>query len=398
MQPAVSPVADVVYELATPADDAAIRRLLASNAVPGDVTLTYEREPDYFLGSSVMGPLCQTIVARDPCGDVLAVATRSARRRFVNGTPEEVGYIGQLRVDGPHRGRWLVTGGFRYLRRLHRDGRVTGYITTIIEGNREAEGVLVAHARRSLPTYREFDRLCTLALILTRLPTLTRTQWVPASGRGFELRTGDSLDLDDLVAFLNRAGATRQFCPVYGREDFTGATRQFRSVNGRGDFAGATLRDFRLADMLVACRRGRIVGTLGLWDQSGYKQTVVAAYSPTLRRVKPFYNLAARLVGARPLTPIGAAIPTVYAAFVNIEDDDKAIFAVLLAQAMRRAADRRAAYLTFGLSTRDPLLTVARRCPHVPYYSRAYTVCWPGDEEFHTRLDGRIPYLEIATL
>ena len=373
-QPAAPPVADVVYDLATRADDAAIRRLLANNAVPGDVTLTYAREPDYFLGSSVMGPLCQTIVARDPRGEVAAVATRSIRRRYVNGSPEDVGYIGQLRVDAPQRGRWLIVGGFRHLRRLHRDGRTHGYITTIIEGNREAEGVLVAHARRSLPVYREFDRLCTLALILTRLPTLTRPN--------FELRTGDTLDLDDLVAFLNRTGATRQFCPVYTRDDF----------------ADATLRDFRLEDMLVACQRGRIVGALGLWDQGGYKQTVVTAYSPTLRRVKPFYDAAARLVGAQPLTPIGAAIPTIYASMVSIADDDRTVFAGLLTQAMRRAAARHYAYLTLGLSTRDPLFTVARRRPHVPYYSRAYTVCWPGDEDFHARLDGRIPYLEIATL
>ena len=374
MLPATSPVADVVFELATPADDAAIRRLLANNAVPGDVTLTYEREPAYGLGSSIMGSLCQTIVARGPGGEVLAVATRSVRRRFVNGSPEEVGYIGQLRVDNPQRGRWLVMGGFRYLRHLHGDGRVSGYITTIIEGNREAEGVLVAHARRSLPVYREFDRLCTLALIVHRLPSFSRPS--------FELRTGDTLDLDDLVAFLNRVGATRQFCPVH-----TDA-----------DFADGTLRDFRLADLLVACRRGRIVGTLGLWDQNGYKQTVVRAYSPTLRRIKPLYNVAARLVGARPLTPIGAAMSTVYAAFVNIADDDRAVFAGLLTAAMRRAAERRYAFLMMGFSARDPLPAVARRWPHVPYYSRAYTVCWPGDEEFHTRLDGRIPYLELATL
>ncbi len=366
----------VVYELATPADDAAIRRLLASNAVPGDVTLAYAREPSYFLGSSVMGPLCQTIVARAAGGEVLAVATRSIRPRFVNGAAEDVGYIGQLRVDAPHRGRWLVGGGFRYLRRLHRDGCVGGYITTIIEGNRAATGILVEHTRRGLPVYREIDRLCTLALTLTHLPDWSR--------RTFELRTGDTVDRDELVALLNQAGATRQFCPVYGRDDFAGA--------------GDRQRGFRLADMLVACRGGRLVGALGLWDQGGYKQTVVRGYSPTLRRVKPLYNLAARLVGAQPLTPIGQAMPTIYGAFISIAEDDRRVFAGLLAAAMRRAAQRRYAYLTLGLSTRDPLLSVARRQPHVPYYSRAYTVCWPGEEEFHTRLDGRIPYLEIATL
>jgi hypothetical protein len=181
----------VVFELATPADDAAIRRLLATNPVPGDVTLTYRREPDYFLGCNVMGPLCQTMVARGANGEVQALATRAVRPRFVNGAAEDVGYIGQLRVDAPYRGQWLVAGGFRFLRRLHRDGRAQGrepfgccgYITTIIEGSREAEGVLVTHARRSLPVYREIDRLCTLALVLHRLPDWSRPARVRATHR-----------------------------------------------------------------------------------------------------------------------------------------------------------------------------------------------------------------------
>ena len=42
-------------ELATPVDDAGIRRLLTNNPVPGNPSLIYAREPNYFLGCDTMG-------------------------------------------------------------------------------------------------------------------------------------------------------------------------------------------------------------------------------------------------------------------------------------------------------------------------------------------------------
>jgi hypothetical protein len=369
----------VGFELARPADDLAIRALLARSAVPGSVTLTYEREPDYFLGCSVMGPLCQTLVARHaPTGEVIGLATRALRPRYVNGVAEEVGYIGQLRVDDRFQGRWLLAGGFRFFHELHGDGRTAGYLTTIIEGNQTAEGVLVGKARRSFPAYREVDRLCTLALILRRRGRL----FLPPRTADVELRTGNEVALDDVITCFRRYGAARQFFPAYTAADLT----------------GPATRDFKLDDLLVACRGGQVVGLLGLWDQNGYKQTVVQGYSPALRRLRPLYNLAARIAGAPPLTPLGRPLASVYAAFLCMADDDPALFALLLNRVVAQAAARGYAFLTLGLSTRDPLLPVAKRRLHIPYYSRVYTVCWPGDEHFHLQLDGRPPYVEIATL
>ena len=364
------------FELAGPGDDAAIRQLLARNGVPGQMVLTYEREPNYFLGCSVMGPVCQTLVARhEGSGAVAAMATRSVRPLYVNGRPENVGYIGQLRVDEAHRGRWVLPGGFSLFHKLHEDGLARGYVTTIIEGNAEAEGLLVTKARRHYPAYRKLGRLCTLALVLRR-------RFRRSSRCGPEIRKGSQIDLDDVVRFLAEEGACRQFFPVYKADDFrTEATR-----------------DFDIADLYVAFHGGRLAGVLGLWDQSRYKQTVVRAYGKRLQRARSVYNLGARAMAARALPDIGQSISAAYVSFVCVKDGDKKIFDALLRAAHERAADRGYAYLTLGLSESDPLLPVARRFLHIPYYSTIYTVCWPGDETFHDKLDGRPPYLELATL
>lgn len=371
---------EYVFNLATPEDDAALRRLLRENPVPGQQTLTYEREPNYFIGSSILGPVSQTLVARHtPSGQVVGVATRSVRPLFVNGEVENVGYIGQLRVDQSHRGRWLVPMGFRLFHQLHiadsiNDSAATGYITTIIEGNAEAEGILVEKARRHFPAYRRLDRLFTLALVVRRPRRVTANT--------FEILSGDEVGLHEIVAFLHAQGRRKQFFPVLSAEDF------------RGDVT----RDFNVADFAVACRGDEILGVLGIWDQSRYKQTVVRAYGDQLARLRPFYNVGAKVIGAQPLTAPGQPIHFAYASFACIAEDDPSVFQALLTQIYNQAAERDFAFLMLGLTESDPLLTVARKWLHIPYTSTLYTVCWQGDEAWREKLDGRPTYVELATL
>lgn len=368
------------FDLAHPADDPAIRNLLRQNPVPGQMALTYEREPDYFLGAPVMGPVSQTLVARQlETQEVVGLATRSVRPLFVNGQVEEVGYIGQLRVAAAHRGRWILPQGFRLFHDLHQAGLAsahpaTGYITTIIEGNDQAQGLLVEKARRHYPAYHRLDRLFTLALILGRRRRIPSGNW--------ELRPADTVDLADLLACLHREGRRRHFFPALSP----------------ADLLGERTRGLNLADCVAACRGGRVVGFLALWDQSAYKQTVVRSYRADQRRLRPLYNLAARLLGAAPLTPIDQAIHFAYAAFPAVQDDDPTLLRALLAWVANRAVDRGFAFLMLGLTERDPLLTPVRRQLHIPYTSVLYTVCWPGDEAWRERLDGRPGYAEIATL
>ena len=48
-------VRGVRYALATPDDDAAIRRLLRDNPMRGAISLSFEREPNYFHGTQIAG-------------------------------------------------------------------------------------------------------------------------------------------------------------------------------------------------------------------------------------------------------------------------------------------------------------------------------------------------------
>lgn len=368
---------DFSFGLATEDDDPAIRRLLRENPVPGDITVTYEREPDYFLACGTMGPFWQVLVARHtPTGQIIGLACRATRPMFINGSIEEVGYLGQLRVDSRFRGRWLVAFGMRFFRELHLDGRVSGYMTTIIENNRVARGLLVDSPRPHHAVYREVGQLNTLAIVLKK-PR-------PLISAPYDIGRITDGDLSDVTSFLRTHGKHKNFFPVYEKDDFRN---------------GTTMPDLCVdADIFVARRDDEIVGVIGLWDQSRFKQTVVQAYSGKTRLNRRLYNATAFLRGGQPLPAPGEKIRYIYASLVCVERNNPEIFRALLRYVHNEAAARGYAYLSIGLDSRDPLLPIAQRYRHIAYLSRLYTVCWDQEAAFHARLDQRIPYVEIAAL
>lgn len=365
------------FSIATPLDDEDIRKLLRDNPVPGDITISYERSPSYFHGCGVMGDFHQTVIARHCADGLLAgLGCRAVRSMFINGRATDVGYLGQLRVDRRFQGRSLVPAGFRYFRALDQDRRTSGYITTIIEGNRVAEGVLVRRAGTSLPLYREIDRLFTLALPARSFKTHRH--------RTVEVRSAVDGDLQELIRFFQHHGAEKQFFPVLQEKDFAPGS--------------ARTRDLRIGDFLMAMKGGRLCGVVGLWDQSAYKQPVVRAYSGMLRWGRRLYNGFARCRGDKPLPAPGESLSLAYAAFTCIADNNLEVYDQLLRSLSTVAAQRGYGRVLAGLTERDPLLAVARQFPHFPYVSRLYTACWKEESQFHDYLDRRISHVEIATI
>jgi len=362
---------EVAFSIATRADDAGIRRLLSSNPIPGKIRIRYEREPDYFAGCATMGAT-QVLVARAD-ERVIGVACRAIRPMYINGQRAEVGYLGQLRVDPNFRGRWLVLRGFRKLHELHRQSPPRGYVTTIIEGNAEAEGVLVRLARGPMPRYRKLDRLMTLALPTARAPRVERL--VPRHS------------LADIVAFLNREGRRKNFFPVYDEQSFSD-----------GAFSEGTTRGFDPKDFIVIERDGVIAGVAGLWDQSAYKQSIVDAYDPLTRAARPIYNTAAKVLHRATLPKPGTALRFGYGSFFCVVNDDPAIARELITRLLAAARARRLEHLLLGFTESDALLATARTFRHVAYPAGIFTVAWDDGSDFHDGLDARPRYLEIASL
>lgn len=362
-------------DLAQPADDAAIRRLLRRQAVPGRVSVTFEREPEFWKGCAVTGVDSRILVARTQAdGEIVGVACRSVRNVFVNGRPLRLGYLGQLRVDERFRGRWLVSQGFALLRQLHEKDPVPAYLTSIIGGNTEATGVLVERPRKLFPKFHPVADYSTLALDLRR----RRAPLACAAS----IVAGDPDSVDEVVSFLQTYGARRQFFPVW-------------TVGRLRDLAGLGLH---IEDLRIARRNHRIVGLIGLWDQTAYKQTVVQGYSGWLKAAAPLWNSSAALFGRHTLPRPGEELRSAYASLICVANDDTAVFADLLRDIYNLAASRGLNYLLLGLDARDPLLKVARDYAHVLYPSRFYLAAWSDGGHLYEQLDHRCTGVDAATL
>src|SRR6185503_2625474 len=134
----------VEFGVATKADDPDIRRLLRDNPMPGKVSLSLEREPDYFADAGLPGEIKQSIVARQD-GRLLCTGSCVIRQRFVNGQPRRVGYLGGLRLDAPYAGRFdILRRGYEFFRELQTGAAADFYFTSIAADNERARKFLEA--------------------------------------------------------------------------------------------------------------------------------------------------------------------------------------------------------------------------------------------------------------
>jgi hypothetical protein len=366
------------FELATMEHDVSLRRLFAANDMEGDIRISFQREPNYFYASGLQGAFHQVIAARDTMtSEIIGVGTRAVRQGFLNGEIQNIGYLADMRLDPRYRGGPLVARAYRYLEQLHRDGRARIYFTLIAEANRRAL-TTIATGRAGIPPYRDFGQILSPAVNIFRSK--------PALAGDFEIVRGSNDLLSEIVGCLNRNHRRKQFAPYYTVEQFD-----------RGSNSGC-LRDFHVQDFYVALRSGKVVGVLGKWDQQAFKQTVVTGYGAKIRALRPTYNLASKLLGGASYPPPGAMLRFFYASFIAVDNDDVQVFRALLRQLYNDSVGAGYNYFVVGLHERDPLIAALSGYVLIPFKARLFIVHFDDGAEPFNNLDGRVPYIELASL
>jgi hypothetical protein len=371
-------MSSLIFEVAGDGDDPALRRLLRENPLPGSISLSFEREPNYFNASVVEGPFHQTLVARESAGgEIIGVADRSVRPRFVDGSVRDVGYMSQLRVHSRYgRGLYLGRGlgqGFKAYRELDADGRTPFYLMSIIEENLPARRLLTA----GLPGYpraREYGRMFTCVIYPVRKK---RALSLPGSMR---LGRGDDKFAAEIVDCLNRYNSRRQFAPFWTCDSL------FTS-------------NLTPSDFFLALDGTRLVGCLACWDQTAFKQTVVRGYSGAIARWRGLINMLSRLGGWPYLPEPNVQLCHSYASHLAIEGDDPAVFGALLRAVYNHNLERGYRYFMIGLAESNPLREMLKSYRPLTYISRLYLVAWDGKSSALRDPDARlIPSPEIALL
>lgn len=340
-------------ELATPADNAEILRILRENPVGGEIAVSYEREPDFFVASRAGSLRSFVVVVRPENSDRIAgLGEISIQRLWLNGVATEVGYLHQLRVDHPYRGsKAVMYEGFSQLAALHGQGLMAEtYFSTIVTTNVAARTLLEAR-RPGLPVFSHVEDLVTY-LVPTRQPVRppqhVRTGGTPAG----------------IAACLARNLSHRQYAMAWSEEDLVDPQI----------CPGLTINDFLTigaGDNVSACA--------AVWDQAALKQTVIRGYGRALGLRAPIGGTGQ--VDPPPMMPaVGARLRIGFLSHLAVDDRDAGALDALIAAACERARDEKGIeWLALTLSTRHPSCTSVQLNfrPHI-YFSRLYQVTIGG--------------------
>jgi len=364
----------VTYALAGPDDDADLRALLRANPMDGDISVSMEREPSFFLGSTLEGDVHQTILARDrETGRPAGLASRSVLDGYVAAEPQPIGYLSQLRLAPEYRDPLVLSGGFRYLRELHGDGRASVYFTTIIEDNTVARRVLERDWKPK-PHYEPLGVLSTLAI-----PLLWKRRPVP----GVPVRAATPEDLPEIAQCLQRNYAPHPLAPVWTDANLT----------------GARARGLNLSDFLVVERGSRISACLARWDQTPLKQNVIRGYAGTMRKVKPVVNALARVAPIPALPEPGEPLKSLFLSHVAVDGNDVETARALVTRAYNDTRGGAHAFATIGFAETHPLCTPLKRAfTQIEYRAVIYAAYWPDGADVAAKLKGGAPHLEAALL
>jgi len=350
-----------VIGLATAEDDADLRRLLRETPMPGKIEVSLEREPEFFAAARHEGGRHDTVAIRDRLtGRLAAMGSRSVHELFIDGQPQRVGYLSQLRISPEHRrpGRQLLRLGFDLLHQTHAEGEASFDITTIVAGNEAARRILEA-GLPGLPRYQRLEELVTFLLPVRRR--------VLAGRRRIHVATGSALSLPAIFECLERFGRRHQFAWHWTTTNTLSPERFYVALGGN-----------------------HIAGCLALWDQRTFKQVVIRGYNRTLTWCRPVLNLCGAC-----LPPVGEPLAQAHLSHVAVDDDNPHVLAALLAAVMEDARRARLDYVTIGFAARHPLSEVVRRCYRCrEYVSILYAVHWDKPPA----LDCRIPHPEVALL
>jgi hypothetical protein len=363
------------FALATPKDDAQLRQRMAADWMEGTISVSFRREPEYFAGSHVQGESFEVIKCTDnQTGQIIGLGCRLIQKAFINGTPERLGLLADLRADRNFRHGTLVARGYRFLRKLHDADPVPLYYSLILDGNEAALNNLVG-GRAGLPQYQDLGLILTPAIHLDFAKPEIKVA-------GVQFQRGKREHLGEIVRFVHQWHSQKQFAPCYQLADFD----------------SPRLKGLAAEDFYLAIKGDRIVGTVAAWNQRDFRQTHIEKYSPSLALARPFYNLLARLTPLKPLPNPGQAVPYFYLALAAVEENNPEIFRGLLRYLY---CDRHTApwhYFIAGLHEADPLAAILKEYRQIAAGGRLFAIYYPDGEARFKQLDKRIPYIEMAAI
>jgi len=338
----------VYFSQATPDDEQGLNDLLKNSPMRGDITLSYERKPDFFAAHAIEGDICQSMVARSK-KKVVGCFSHAQYKAFVDGIPRSLAYLGQLRSLPAYRNKIrYIKQGFEACRLIQKASPTILTVTSIISNNHVAKRLFNAGVD-GLPQYKQLADISTLAIPIKTIKVSSK------------VRQATLADIPDIITFLNREYTYFQLAPVWTKQDLL-------SDRTRG---------LDISDFLLLHQDNQLIGCLSVWDQSPFKQYIIRGYSKKIKSWRWILNIKARVLGGMRFPNIDEEISYAFLSHIAIQEDHIQNMKLLIQAAMSLAKEKGIDLLLLGMDRKRPLFSKIKKLfSHVEYTSTLYSVCW----------------------
>ena len=316
---------------ATPDDDAALRRLCRRTPIVGPISYCLEREPDFFALTKLQGAAGGRIAVIDHGDDIVTMAMMAPQRVWIAGEPQQVSYLGDLKVDPDHRNNGLAGRAVSFLAHELRQMGIDRSYFLILAGNRAFERL------ESAPEHFAVRKLRPVRNFLVPFGSERAAQSDMVIGRA----TPDAIP--EMLAVWNRVNGRRTFAPVLDERLFA----QWLS-------GSLSLADFRLAR-----RDGTLVGFCATWNASAIKQIRLLRLSIGLLAMTKMYNIAAPLLGRPRFPALNEHLRFLYVSHICAENAE--VLESLLETIHHQHRTDGHLYFDLALDREDPLSSAVAR-------------------------------------
>jgi GNAT superfamily N-acetyltransferase len=318
-----------------PGDNPALLALAEACPMEGDIGLCIRRRPDFFALNRLEGDRWRVGVVDGPDGRPVGCVATAERDVYLHGRPSPSMYVSDLKVHPRHRGTGAADVLTTFARQecLETGGEGVPTFLTILAGNRAME--------RRLQGPRGLPHLHRIATLRSHSVSLLWPRRPPASP-GLRVERGEPDDIEEMAALWQGVAPGRQFAPVHD------AASLARWIDRAPGLDASCYRLARRAD-------GRLVGFVGLWDQSSFKQTVVIGYSRRLASFRLAFNAAAPAMKTARLPPPGGELRHLSAVQVCVPSDSPEVLRALVVDAYNDLRGSGYSFFSVGLDVTDPL-------------------------------------------
>jgi hypothetical protein len=343
----------IVVRVARAEDNTVMLALIRRCPMQADISLTIERDPDFFALSRARGQTHTFIAEID--GTLVGCLSAWRRDAWVGGHPASVCYVGDLRVSPEHRRRGVARELGMVMRKFQGELPVVPYLLATGDGNAAVAPVAAAFGAFGQPIAR---------LTSWQLLPLVRLKITADADIG----TAEERDVSELTTLLDDVYRSRDFAPVFGDG---GLKRLIASSPGAS-----------LSDYLVARRKGRIVAALGVWDASAVKRTRVVGMPLWLRGLCAIGRGASRLAPLPPFPRQGTLLHFRYIRHAVCAPGEGRALANLVRSAVNAARDRGENFVLYTCVDGDTLCSAVAGVPRLSFHYQITPFQFPQDAPY----------------